>query len=148
MTVLLLFATGQSNALNCRKVGLKTPGLFGKWLSVDYDKGVTVTQKTNPGRKEEWRVESKGAGQVALKSCFGRYLVAELSLLNLVFPGEVNANRREASKFETFTVFKSTGNLAVFQTYHQTALYIDDESVKHHSTVPFQQSVFEVRCVE
>ena len=114
---------------------------------MDYDKGVTVTQKTNPGRREEWRVESKGAEQVALKSCFGRYLVAELSLLNLVFPGEVNANRREASKFETFTVFQS-GNLVVFQTYHQTALYIDDESVKHHSTVPFQQSVFEVRCVE
>ena len=87
---------------------------------------------------------------ISLKSAHGLYLVAEaqLPVLGLIIPGDVNANRILSIFWETFRVYRS-GNLAVFQTFHNTGLFAEaNGTLKHHGNIPFiGGSVFEIQCV-
>lgn len=132
-------------------MGLKTNGLFGKWVTADA-RGAVYANSTSLGENEQWTVESKGNDKVALKGANGRYLVSKVSFPDIlnVFPGDVDANPLldEAGLFETFRVFKS-GSLAIFQTFQKTAIYRKKNgALKHHGKVRLSDSIFEVRCLD
>ena len=86
----------------CERMVLKSG--HGKWLCAEHN--TLVANRGEPGPWEKFTPIPQGGNTVALRSDFGKYMVAEKN-------GSANINREKVSAWEKFYVYKCVGEGAV-----------------------------------
>lgn len=102
----------------CQRVAFKSH--HGEYI-VALSNGAVIANRDQRIGFNIFTVEELGSGSVALKSCYGKYLVAEDKDTGY----QVNANRDQRREWEIFKVLKQPNGTVAFRTAHGRYLFAE-----------------------